>query len=41
MYTVPMTLCPVCLRKSFDADMVCHPYVYAQTLALTLKINPD
>ena len=41
MYTAPMTPCPVCQRPTSDANLVRHPYVYGQTLTLTLKINPD
>ena len=36
-----MTPCPVCQHLTIRADMVRNPYVYGQTLALTLKINPD
>ena len=41
MYTAPMTLCPICQRPTPVADLVRNPYVYGQTLTLTLKINPD
>ena len=36
-----MTPCPICQRPTPDADLVRFPYVYGQTLALTLKINPE
>jgi len=36
-----MIPCPVCQRETIDADLVRNPYVYGQTLALTLKINPN
>ena len=36
-----MTPCPVCQREATDSDLIRNPYVYSQTLELTLKINPD
>ena len=36
-----MTPCPIYQRPAIDAGMVYMPYVYGQTLALRLKINPD
>ena len=36
-----MTPCPICQRPTPTAALVRFPYVYGQTLALTLKINPD
>ena len=36
-----MTPCPICQRPTPDANIVRHPYIHGQALALTLKINPD
>jgi len=36
-----MTPCPICQRPTTDTDLIRNPYVYGQTLALILKINPD
>ena len=36
-----MTLCPICQRPAIESDIVRNPSVHGQTLALTLKINPD
>ena len=36
-----MSPCPVCQHPTTDANLVRNPYVNGQTLALTLKINPD
>lgn len=36
-----MTFCPICERPAPAAALVRLPYVYGQTLELTLKIKPD
>ena len=33
--------CPICQGPTIGANVVRNPYVYGQTLALTLKINSD